>query len=1172
MDTLINGPFGSEVTPVSSVPVPDGASPPAPGSAQPDGPSVQVTDALLAQQPGFQEARAARLDSLYRPEASALESMGAAITQWDTSRLFRRIARPTFENDPPISQNEYLQHLPMVLTPDEREYFTDVATGQKAAEYALEQIQEQRQARRAMADHPGAALIAAFADPLWLAVPPAVRLGKLSPVAGRVVSAGAAAGFAGAVTALGEGPVSDEEIALSMVMNAAGGAAFYKPGQGLQKVLPDFPEQAANEVVQAAAENAAATAGQATKPRYRLVSPAQYEDRVVPATPPKFSYTKDVSKALDSADPRYAVGSTSVTTSFANPIDKAAYIVAGTGKSAKHAEILQWALRNSKATEAQLIARGTEIRNAAKAAVRAGGIMHYHVPSGELTHAPRVFSTQIAPGVPERVERVKTADAQYELLPPELQPGGNITHSPEQITQAATDLIEKDAKQRGVSRLAWNTHREMSSFGDVGKKVANIFYDNNADLSTHSVESYREASLSTLRTHQFEYEDQLRQMMAERGAGTWQQVVNPREAYKVQQGIELQVQRELFRREQAERIGAPLHAPSVDAKISALADKIDALHKTALREMQAAGVTGASELAERAGYYNRKWNSTKITQVIDDLETMGLRREAAHAKVTGLVSLALRRANGWDKQLADQVGSSIIDRALRKGYFEDGLFNMPAGEGQIKQMRDVLSSGGMSPKDIDRALDVMRLHSDEAGKAGYLKHRMDLDYKATMQVGDNNVSVMDLIDSNVSSIIDQYNMRVATNVAFARKGLTHPSDIEALRTELLHNTPRERREAAKELFDNTVAFYRGDPSGAKVAPWFHTMGAYGRSIALSLSGLWQATEFATALGLYGLRKSFKYAAAQIPGFKQLALSPTRQESRSLNNVLAEHSTMGLRLRPYIARYEDGYEMDVRSGINLATQRINQIVPYANGMRYIHHTQAKMVGNLITDRIEQAASGNAKAREALSKYGLGYQVMDKVAGEIQKHGLNVDAWDDRVWRDVQPAVTKMMDEAVLRGRLGDIPSFAAFDTVGKFLFTYRTFVLAAHNKLLVGGLERNGAASVGLILMYQLPLAMAAVQAQSVLYGAGPLPADKMLAAAVGQMGGIGLFSEPWKIATGQANSFGSPGLIPVDRAAQLLGATASGNATQAGGTALSMIPVISAIPFIKGVAQQVKDE
>lgn len=1159
----ITGPFGSSV----NTAIPEVTDPALLGGAvQSDGPRVSVTDETVKGDRGFSEARQARDARAQREDSGILVGIGAAINTWDTTRLVKRLGRPTFDDDTPINQHEYLENTPLVLTEDEREYFLDVGRGVKSAQYAMDQITDRRQAVAVMGDHPVVGLVTSFADPLWLAVPPALRLGKVAPKAGRVISGVTAGALGAGVTAAGEGPVSDTEIALSLVLNSAAGAALYKPGKGLVRADADFPTKAVDDVLAAAEQGAQAS----VKPRYRLVEAEKWEEVDIPEQPAKFEFQEIRSPELDNAKPGYSYQSKKFAVEFDNPLDKAAYIVAG--KSKAHQAILDWAVQTSGLTEAQLIGRGEAIRADLK--VRAKSSPEGKISAGPspFEFKPRVKQVKVADAVPARKERRKVQDAKWEEVPQELQPGA-VNTEPKAVVQAVETALGQESRARGLgAKLMYNMHKTMQGFGAVGKKVADILYDNNSDPGITSVESHREAILSNLRTKQFEYEDLMRQEMAAQGASLFK-MVNPltsREAYAVQARIEREVQRELFRREQFQRQGLPLTTEGVNPKIAAMADKLDELHKQALSEMKAAGVEGAENVLERAGYMNRKWNSAKIDDTIARLEKQGLTREQAHAKVTGLVSLALRRANSMDKKLADQVGQAIVDRALRKGYFEDSVFNAPAGEGQLKELRDILKESKMPHDEIERALNVLRVASDDAGKAGYMKHRMDLDYRATMRIGSENISIMDLIDSRVSTIVDQYVQQVATNSAFARKGLRKRSDIEALREELLHDVPMEKRKEAADLFDNTMAYYRGDPAGAKVNDKFRLLQSYGRTISLAWSGLWQMIEYAIAMCEYGLVKTLKYAAQEMPGFKSL-MRPDRETARSLNNVLAEHSSASLRLRPFIARFEDGYEMDMGNALQLSAQSWGQMVPYANAMKFVHHHQARVVGNLILDRVEMAAKGNTKAREALEKYGLGLHVMDKLAAEIKAKGFDVDQWDDAVWAEVRPAFAKMMDASVLKGRLGDIPAFAAFDPVGKFIFTYRTFVLVAHNKVLAGGLERNGAAAVGLVLMYQMPLALAAVQAQSVIRGEGVLESDDLVKKAIGQMGGLGLFSEPLKWATGESNAVGAPGLIPIDRGVKLFQSGINLDAEQGASTALTMMPVISAVPFIRGMAQQIKE-
>jgi hypothetical protein len=1025
--------FGTERVPVLELS--DPAQRPA-ATVKMDGPAVNITDASFTGQPGFAQAQAARAERSAAEDSSALVGLGAAISTWDTTRLLKRVARPAFDNDAPVNMHEFMSGLDFAPTVEEDEYIRSTAKGVESAKYAVQQVRDLRKARAVAGNHELVGTLAAFMDPVWLGVPPALKLGRAVPVAaGRVASATAAGAFAGAVTAGGEGPRSDEEIILAVAMNSALGAVLYKGGK-LVQADPEFPKTQLQQIV-----------GQQAKPMYKLTSPA--------------------------------------------------------------------------------------VRDAG------GGVLK---------------------------------EATYTRLPDELQPGAVNTDLPKVAAAVERELSERSG---GVgAKLMWNMHKQMESFGPVGKRVADLLLDNNKDLGLTSVESHQAAILGELRRPQFQYEELMMSEMAARGFGTLKMALPNKasQAYRAQADIEKAVHRELLRREQFHNKGVPVPASEAPQNVVRMADQLDSMHKTALAELKAAGVDGAETLLERPGYLNRRWSSQNIDSMLQKLENMGVKADVARTKVDELVGMSLRLANPrMGDVLAKRIGAQIVDRALRKGMFEDTVFNSPANVSTIAEMRDFLKSAGLRGDELERGLEVMRVSTDEAGKAAYMKHRLDLDYKATMRIGKESFNIMDLLDSRVTSIVDQYNQRVATSAAFARKGFKGPSDLEKLRQELLQSLPEgPKRTEAKELFDNLTAYMRGDPAGAKLNQNFRLMMSYGRAVSLAWSGLWQFTEYANVMADYGMRKSLKYAIREIPGFS--AILKDKQSAGSLTTVLSEYSQQSNRLRPYLAKFEDGHDIDTSSALQLSAQRVGQLVPMANAMKYVHHAQANAVSNLILDRLELAAKGNKSAREALAKYGIDAPVMDKVRAQIDQHGFEVDAWDDAVWMQVRPAFAKMMDYSVVKARLGDMPAFAVFDPVGKFVFTYRTFVLAAHNKVLAGGMARNGAAATGLVLLYQFPLAMAAVQAQAYVRGEGTLDEDKLVKTAVGQMGGLGLFSEPFKWASGQSNSIGAPALIPADRAVKAFQAGVQGDGEKLGSTLATMIPVFSAVPFVNGMAHRMKEQ
>ena len=1434
---FITGPFGSAV-PTDSPVVPAPGAPADQNKFIHDAPAVLLNDTTVST-PRWQENRVVREERAAREDSGVLAGIGAAIMTWDTTRVLQRAGRPAFDYDPKFNKFEYLNHIADQLNEDEHEYFTATAVGTESADYAMRVIKEKREALQVAGDHPIAGMVTQFLDPMWLAVPPAVKVGRMGKTAGRAVSAAGSAAIGGGIMAAGEGPHSDMEMALGLVMNGAAGAVFYTPGKGMQKLDPDFPETQLTETIKATEDGIEqqatmqwrrAVEGEGFDPAVRPFEEKAADDITVQPTegavvdvstvelrrgetveqlPGGHTFSKFItevadgahpvlSKAartiLDLADPKvwdmpvrlsgnarayvshkgYAVlrkdsnpftvvheavhvatirpiqtfidgnahtlgpqtrkGVEGLNNLFVklrdewmvetgtkkigkDPHDHTEYafkdlheftaqaassekfqkwLAGRPGTEAKSAwrefltsvadilgiktkgtkldEVLdelntlltardtQYKARDGKMaayapstpfmhefsnvfnaeaiakakkyadsadssagrvvmmkaddflklaypraktqealTEAQRAALAEEKRGPIRAAINKGGLDEFpsltldgaKVVGHDGRHRADVLQENMFDEIPVVLKGSvpppgskllsETGDAEVDIPPavlaegatkqyaPELQPGA-VNHDQKAVVGAVDKQLAKDSKVRGLgTRIMWNMQKTMSNFGEAGKKVANILYDNNADLSRHSMESHREAILDGLRQVQYGYEDLMRQAMAANGFGTLK-MLNPltsREAYAMQNKIERAVQLELFRRERLSLDGVPFASKEVPAHITKMADQLDELHKRALQEMKSAGVEGAENILERPGYLNRKWNSAMIDDVVRRFEGMGLTSEAAHGKVVDLVASSLKRVNRMDDKTAQQISAAIIDRAMRRGYFEDSVFNAPSGAGQLAELRDVLK-GHMSEADIERALNVLRVSQDEAGKAGFLKMRLDLDYNTSTRVGNEVVSVADLIDGRVSTIVDQYIARVSTSAAFARMGLKKRTDIDDLRAELSHGTTREKREEALDLFDNTIAHYRGEPSGARVNENFRLYQSYGRAISLAYSGLWQMTEYATMMGQYGLLKTLKYGMKELPGFREI-MRPDAATARSLETILADHSVASLRLRPFLARFEDGYEMTGNSALQLSAQTMGQLVPMANAMKYVHHHQARVVGNLILDRLEQAAKGNIKARQALAQYGLEAPVMDKLAAEIAAKGFDVDKWDDAVWEAVRPTFTKMMDTSVLKARLGDMPAFAKFDQAGKFIFTYRSFVLTAHNKILAGMLEREGAGAVGLVLMYQFPLALAAVQAKAVVAGKEPMEQDKLTQTALGQMGGLGLFSEPLKWATGQSNAFGASGLIPVDRSIKLFQAATNLDPGAGASTAMTMLPVISAVPFIRGMAEQTKE-
>lgn len=775
--------------------------------------------------------------------------------------------------------------------------------------------------------------------------------------------------------------------------------------------------------------------------------------------------------------------------------------------------------------------------------------------------------------------KVKVKDAVWEEIPRPMREGASATV--EETNQAITATVEKQVDSWGKSfgkTIAWNVHRTMASLSKAGEEVADLFVDNNAKYGINSVESVKMGIVKDMTPLQTAYEDAFRAELAQRGHGSLKQLASSLETRTASAKLEHEVALELMRREELIRAGRQLDYTGVNPKVKELADKHAVVMQRMLDEQKAAGVAGADAVLHNPGYFHRSYSAARIENILETIKATGATEKAARAQVYKLFQASLRKANPqMTDEVAHDVAMAIVGRTLRKGRMEDAPSNAMFGRGTAGEVRDMLQGSGLSKERLDRVIEVLMGKVDEQGKSAYMKHRVDLDYSANMTVGGKSISMADLIETNINTIMARYIDAGAAKAALARKGLVNPSDITKVREKYIAGAT-DRAKASK-MFDDVMAHLEGRPTGEDMNETLRAAGAYSRMITLGASAIWQATEYSTMAARYGFLKTFKYAMAEMPVFKSLMETAAKDKllSRELKDVITNQADLNIRLRPYIQKFEDNFEIPKDSRIHNVAQQGTQLVPYLNGMKLIHGHQARVHANLLVDLVRQAANGNAKAAAHLKGYGIESHIMDKLRDTVKVNGMNVDKWDDGVWDAVRPAFAKMTDESVLHARMGDMPAFALFTQTGKFIFQYRSFVLTAHNKVLAGNASRNGLSAVALMAMYQFPLAMMATQANEVASGREPLEMDKLVAKSIGQMGSLGLMTEVWNILAGNKREVGAPGLIPFDRTIKAVGSVGSGlfgegTGGQAAKDTLALTPLLGVIPGWKMLGAYFADE
>lgn len=715
--------------------------------------------------------------------------------------------------------------------------------------------------------------------------------------------------------------------------------------------------------------------------------------------------------------------------------------------------------------------------------------------------------------------------------------------------------------------ISWSLSKTMAKL-DAG--ISRLLVDDPLNKTGESAASFQRSIRAELAAHQYNYENALKDEMAVRGAGSLSRIFAPGKAMNTQAAIEKEVQVEMLARQERARLGMDIKPPGMrETPITKMADHMQEIADASLKELKSAGVLGSEALDIVAGYFSRQWNPAKLAEAMDSFKRVnGMDDAAAKAAIRDLMQEGIKRANGWDDKISRNVASAIIDRTLRKGELSDNAFRGHIGNAGVAELRDDLARAGVTGKDAQDILDKMTGAADEANKASFLKHRVEMDTSVQVALQDGRlITLSDLIDSNMSNITERYLDNVAGRAAMARVGLRTESDVAKMRTQFVSKAATEaEKKAAAELFDNVIDAIMGRPLGKDMNDAFRFMQAGTQMVGLGLSGVWQVTEYAAILQKFGLTKTLGYFMREMPGFRNLFDSALENQD-SVASILTRNSFQDIRMRPFISKLEDNYDIEPSAFVMHAMQQAKQWVPYLNGMRVVHHHQARMTGNLIADTLVRGANGDAKALEALQKYGLDRQLMDKVRADIKQFGQDTSKWSDGTWDAIRNPLNRMVDDAVLRSRTGEMPAFAQFSEVGKFIFTFRSFVLAAHNKILAGTLSRDGLAGISLLLAYQFPLTLAAVQAEHMMRGKGKMSDEDWVKRAIAQMGGLGLFTEIFGAVVGDKTKFGAPGTLLLDKAYNVLNRVGSGDVGGSVNAVVSATPILSIIPGIKALTE-----
>lgn len=744
-----------------------------------------------------------------------------------------------------------------------------------------------------------------------------------------------------------------------------------------------------------------------------------------------------------------------------------------------------------------------------------------------------------------------------------LESGAESTAAHTSITRELNISLNAVSKtSTGRYRMEWSLYKSLSSLSDkAGEWASKLLADPIQQTSSNAASIYR--TLYADHTVKLEQAEALTMQALRREGWTVLRRFRDNKGYRTAQlALHNKVMREMEGRNAS---GAARVTP--DDTVAALADRYAEYGQYVAKRLEDFGMAEAGFADKNKNYVPRRMQVGLLQELESVIGKTAVRDQLAASVLKSNPTMTLDTAKA--------VAYAMIERNKSKANLTEQP-NVHIDSTSRDTLKAMLARSGLPEEDIDKAIAMLGTESNDAGKPPMLKYRVKLDY--SMPLGTGTQTIGDLFSHDLATLYEGYNRRISGRMALWKVGLQRQTDIDKAWKEISESIadPAVKAEA-KQMFDGTVNYLLGNPVGENVPEALRTMSAMNQAVALGAAMFWQTLDYFKIMAQHGAGTTLAAMLRSVPEARSLwkelraATKEGRQLALDMDEVLTAQIASDIRMRPILDVYEDGFSVGKSPWAHRA-ELARDATPFLSGQKYLHFHQAKTIASMSVQIVRKAADGDAKAIKSMQRYGVSSAQLAKFKQQFDQFGTAPDKWDRDVWLEMNTALLRMADDSVLRMQLGEIPAFAQFSSLGKFLFTFRSFTLAAQNKVLLSTMKNDGAAGVAMLLAYQYPMACMAVAANMAINNDPNISQKEVVKRAFGYVPVMGLGSELLGILSGSQRGFGSPGLLYADKMYRAANQAAQLDGKGLAATTMSMLPFVSVIPGSRALQNALKEE
>ena len=315
----------------------------------------------------------------------------------------------------------------------------------------------------------------------------------------------------------------------------------------------------------------------------------------------------------------------------------------------------------------------------------------------------------------------------------------------------------------------------------------------------------------------------------------------------------------------------PAH-PAIEAAANLNWRGLDRMRQAA----QKVGTVGAARLGDNSfGYMTR----------VMDANTIRALSEPKKKAVVNILADQFEELSGWDKAFAQEHARRILsiheNRAL-------GGVDMPLSihdERMAGIVADTLKATDLPPERVAELLGKF-----SRGGANFTKGRTRLSLNTPYDIGGEQFTLMDIVDTDVPKLYRAYAQRMAGEIALTQHGIQGRAGLETLRQALQHGPATHKlTEVEMRAFDQIAAELLGSPFGTRSRPLDAAVMATS-VVRLGGMGLTQLGETFNGIHAVGLSRTL----ATIPAMPRLMreVGQLVRGGEAKNKILGSLETIG----------------------------------------------------------------------------------------------------------------------------------------------------------------------------------------------------------------------------------------------------------------------------------------